>query len=351
MSTLTESISAIPLEESLPWREGTGDLPRVVLVTGAAGFVGSRLSRSLLNQGVSVIGLDNFDPYYDRSHKERHLQDLRDHPAFRLIKADLRDADAIRAAVRSSEPEAVAHLAAMAAVRYSVRHPLVYGEVNVQGTVHLLDAVRDLTGCRTVLASTGSVYGQSTPVPFVEDAPADRPLAPYPASKRAMELMAHAYNHLWGIPVTILRFFNVYGPHGRPDMMPWQWAQRIAAGHPITLFDGGRMRRDWTYIDDIVAGFEGALRRPLGYAILNLGRGRPVENRDFVRILEDLLEKRAVIEDAPAPPSEPPVTYADISRARQTIGYRPEVDVEDGLARFVAWLHENDLLHGQDRSD
>ena len=163
------------------------------------------------------------------------------------------------------KPDAIAHLAAMAAVRYSVKHPLIYGHVNVQGTMNLLDAARMIGKPRCVLASTGSVYGRNTPVPFVETAAADRPLAPYPASKRAMELFAHAITTSSELPITILRFFNVYGPHGRPDMMPWQWTQQILAGEPLTLYNAGKLKRDWTYIDDIVAGFIAALDKGLAY--------------------------------------------------------------------------------------
>jgi UDP-glucuronate 4-epimerase len=326
-----------------------------VFVTGAAGFVGSRLAKTLLDRGDAVVGHDNFDPYYPRPHKDRHLRDLLPHPAFTFIEGDLRDADHLLALFHQHRPDAVAHMAAMAAVRYSMNHPLVYGQVNVQGTMNLLDAARQVScgtaapGCvpmRCVLASTGSVYGTSTPVPFKEDAPADRPLAPYPASKRAMELMAHCFHHLWKMPTTVVRFFNVYGPHGRPDMMPWQWTLDILAGKPLTLYHAGRIRRDWTYIDDIVAGLVLALDTPpaAGYEILNLGCSNPVENLRFVEVLEGLLGKKAHIIDTPTPPTEPLITYADISKARRLLGYEPKVQVEEGLARFIAWLRQEKII-------
>jgi UDP-glucuronate 4-epimerase len=315
-----------------------------VVVTGAAGFVGSRLSLALLERGDEVVGFDNLDPYYPVERKERNLADLLPHPRFRMIRGDLRDGPLLHQAFQESPPDAVAHLAAMAAVRYSVKHPLIYGEVNVQGSMNLLDAARQAGRPRTVLASTGSVYGASTPVPFLETAPADRPLAPYPASKRAMELFAHTYHHLWGLPTTILRFFNVYGPHGRPDMMPWQWTHQILAGEPLTLYNAGRMQRDWTYIDDIVGGFVAALDAALPFEIINLGCSRPVENVRFVEILEGLLGRKAEIVDTPAPPSEPLITYADVTKARQLLGYEPKVPVEEGLARFVDWLRKESLI-------
>lgn len=308
-----------------------------VVVTGAAGFVGSRLSHALLDRGDTVLGLDNLNDYYSPALKERNLSLLEGREGFRFVRADLRDAPLVLSLLQEFRPDAVAHLAAMAAVRYSVQHPLIYGEVNVQGTMNLLDAARQTGQPRCVLASTGSVYGADTPVPFLETAPADRPLAPYPASKRAMELMAHSYQHLWHLPTTVVRFFNVYGPFGRPDMMPWQWTEKILRGEPLTLFNGGHMKRDWTYVDDIVAGFVSALDAGLNWEIINLGCGNPVENLRFVQILEELLGKQAEIIDTPAPPSEPLITFADITKARQLLGFEPKVNVEEGLARFVEW--------------
>jgi UDP-glucuronate 4-epimerase len=227
-----------------------------------------------------------------------------------------------------------------------MQHPLVYGQTNVQGTMNLLDAFRQTNpAVACVLASTGSVYGTSTPVPFVETAPADRPLAPYPASKRAMELMAHCYHHLWKLPTTVVRFFNVYGPFGRPDMMPWQWTLNILAGKPLTLYNAGHIKRDWTYIDDIVAGLILALDRKVtsasdssGFEIFNLGCSNPVENLRFVEVLENLLGKKAIIVDTPTPPTEPLITYADVTKARRALGYEPKVQVEEGLKRFIEWM-------------
>lgn len=314
------------------------------LITGAAGFVGSRLARKLLDRGDTVVGLDNLNDYYPLEHKQRHLRDLTGQPGFTFVQADLRDAAVLRDLFARHQPQAVAHLAAMAAVRYSVEHPLIYGEVNVQGSMNLMDAAR-LHGCPPmVLASTGSVYGADTPVPFTETAAAVLPLAPYPASKRAMELMAHCYHHLWKLPITVVRFFNVYGPHGRPDMMPWQWSQSIAAGRPLTLYGAGHLKRDWTYIDDIVSGFIAALDRRLNFEILNLGCGNPVENLRFVQILESLIGRKALIQDAPTPPSEPLITYANIDKAGRLLNWKPQVQVEQGLAGFVDWLRRERLL-------
>ena len=315
-----------------------------VLITGAAGFIGSRLARALLERGETVVGLDNFDPYYPRSHKERHLRDLSTQRNFTFIEGDLRDEAVMLDLFRRHRPDAVAHMAAMAAVRYSMAHPLIYGHVNVQGTMNLLDAGRHTSNPRFVIASTGSVYGTSTPVPFLESASADRPLAPYPASKRAMELMAHTFHHLWKMPVTVMRFFNVYGPHGRPDMMPWQWTLDILEGRPLTLYNNGHIKRDWTYIDDIVSGLILALDKPFAYEIINLGCSNPVENLRFIEVLENLLGKKAAIVDTPTPPTEPLITYADVTKARQLLGYEPKVQVEEGLQKFIAWMHAEKIV-------
>jgi UDP-glucuronate 4-epimerase len=195
-----------------------------------------------------------------------------------------------------------------------------------------------------VIASTGSVYGSDTPVPFAVDAPAVMPLAPYPASKRAMELMAYCYHYQWKLPITVVRFFNVYGPHGRPDMMPWQWTVSILKGQELTLYGAGKLKRDWTYIDDIVAGFVAALDKKLAWKTLNLGCGNPVENVRFVQILEQLLGTKARIKDTPTPSSEPLVTYADISVTKEALGWSPKVQVEQGLANFIQWMRAEKII-------
>jgi len=316
-----------------------------VFVTGAAGFIGSRLSRALLDRGDQVIGLDNLDPYYALLHKERHLRDLEPDQRFTFVQEDLRHAEVLRELLAKYQPDAIAHLGGMAAVRYSVLHPLDYGAVNVQGSMNLFDAARHGGTPRLVIASTGSVYGSSTPVPFVETAAADCPLAPYPASKRAMELMAHTYHHLWHLPTTIVRFFNVYGPQGRPDMMPWQWTHDILAGTPLTLYNGGHLKRDWTYIDDIVAGLLLALDKPQEkFEIMNLGCSNPVENLEFVQILEQLVGRAAKIQVTPCPPSEPLITFADTSKARRLLGYEPKVNVAEGLRRFIEWMRAEKII-------
>lgn len=321
---------------------------QTIFVTGAAGFVGSRLTKRLLERGDRVIGHDNVNDYYALEHKERHLRDLTPNPNFTFIKGDLRDAEHLKQVFTQYKPAKVAHLAAMAAVRYSVKHPLIYGEVNVQGTMNLMDAARTLGHIPCLLTSTGSVYGTNTPIPFKEDAAADRPLAPYSGSKRAMEMMGSAFSHMYKLPVTILRFFNVYGPHGRPDMMPWLWTQMINRGEPLVLYvdNGKQLLRDWTYVDDIVDGFVLAIdqRQPADFEIFNLGCGNPVENIRFIRVLESLLGKKAKIREEQAPPSEMPVMYADTGKASRVLGYKPKVMIEEGLRRFVEWMRAEKII-------
>jgi len=231
----------------------------------------------------------------------------------------------------------VIHLAAMAGVRYSIERAPLYVAVNVQGTVNLLEAARHHRVRNFVFASTSSVYGRSARVPFREDDPTDHPLAPYPATKKACEVMGHAYHNMFGLNFTAVRFFSVYGPRGRPDMMPYMVTERIFRDEEIVLFDGGQMHRDWTYIADIVSGVVAALDAALPYEIINLGRGEPVLMADFVRLVEEIVGRRARLVTPPAPPSEPPITYADVSRACRLLDYDPQTSVAEGMRRFVDW--------------
>jgi UDP-glucuronate 4-epimerase len=317
-----------------------------ILVTGAAGFVGSRLSKRLLARGDTVVGLDNFiSAYYEAVRKERNISDLTPYEHFSLVRGDFRDTEAIQSLLAAEKFDTVAHIGGMANVRYSVQNPLLYEEVNVRGTMNLLEAGRKSNNPYFVFASTSSVYGSDSEIPFREDATAMKPLAPYPASKRAAELMLHAYHTMSGLQATIVRFFSVYGPHGRPDMMPWHWTECILNHKPIALFgaDTGDLRRDWTYIDDIVTGLVAAIDTRLPYETVNFGNGRPVENMRFIRTLEALLDEEAMIDHKPTPNSEPLETFADITKARDLLGYNPQTSVEEGLATFVAWYKAEGL--------
>jgi UDP-glucuronate 4-epimerase len=315
------------------------------LVTGGAGFVGSHLADALLARGDEVICIDNFNDYYSPARKRRNVAKSLEHPGYTLIEADIRDDAAIDSAFAAHRPDKVAHIAAMGSIPYSVRHPKLYEEVNIRGTLNILDAARRHTARGLVLASTSSVYGRTEKIPFVETDSTDRPLAPYPASKKATEVLAAAYTTSYGLPCICVRFFNVYGPRGRPDMTPYMFTDAIVRDQPITLYDGGHPRRDWTYVDDIVAGVVAALDADCGYEIFNLGRGQPVVMRDFVTIIERLVGRPAQIVDAPLPANEAPVTYADIGKAQRQLGYQPRVAIEEGLARFWQWYQEEVLPH------
>ncbi len=308
-----------------------------ILVTGAAGFIGSNLAEALLRRGDEVVGLDNFNDYYDPAQKRDNEARLREYPRFTIHEVDLRDEAGVHALFAQERFDAVAHLAAMAGVRYSIEHAPLYVDVNVRGTVNVLEGMRLSGTPHIVCASTSSVYGKTTRLPFREDDPLGKPLAPYPATKIAVELLGYTYHNLFGLTFTALRFFSVYGPSGRPDMMPYIITDSIVHDKVFQLYNAGDMQRDWTYVGDIVAGIIAALERPLGYERINLGRGHPVRMSDFVTMIETLVGKRARMETPPAPPSEPPITYADISKARRLLGYNPQVPIAEGLEAFWAW--------------
>ncbi len=312
-----------------------------VLVTGAAGFIGSNLAEKLARRGNDVVGLDNFNDYYDPAKKRANEARLNAYPNFRMAEMDIRDRAGLFALFEAEQFDAVAHLAAMAGVRNAVRHPDLYVEVDLNGTQHLMDAARAAGSVENfVFASTSSVYGNTKQIPFVETDPCDRPLQPYAAAKRAAEILGHAYHHLFGLNFTALRFFTVYGPNGRPDMMAYLVAESIAKGIEIPLYDGGQMYRDWTFVEDITDGVVLALERPLGYEIINLGRGEPTLLKDFVTMLEELAGRRANLVSKPRLAADFVINQADISKARRLLGYDPQVSTGEGVRRFWEWYSE-----------
>lgn len=310
------------------------------LITGAAGFIGSHLCKRLLDRGDTVIALDNFNDYYDAARKQENIHQLRNHSCCILCEDDICNEKAINRIFAEHRPEAVIHLAAYSAVRYSIGRAKLYTDVNVGGSINLLEAAREIGTKNFVFASTSSVYGNTKHLPFAETDPCNHPLAPYPASKKAVELMGYTYHHLHGLNFTALRFFNVYGPRGRPDMMPFIVTDSIVNQREIVLFDGGQMKRDWTYIDDIVGGVTAAIDKPLGCEIINLGRGEPVLMTDFVEIIEGLVGHKAILSTLPAPLSEPKVTFADIDKARRLLDYNPETSLVAGLCKFWEWYRQ-----------
>ena len=307
------------------------------LVTGGAGFIGGHVAEALLKRGERVVVLDNFNDYYEPAIKRSNAARLSQYDNCIIIEGDIRDAALVDRLFSQHGVTHVAHMAAMAGVRESVNRTRLYLDVNVTGTMNLLEAAKEERIQQFVLASTSSVYGRTNQLPFVETDAADRPLASYPASKRAAELIAHSYHNLVGMQVTALRFFNVYGPAGRPDMMPWRLLEATQTGEEIKLFNGGDIRRDWTYIADTVNGVLAALDIPLGYEVINLGCGAPISLIDFVEIIEGCAGKCINTVSVPTPPSDPPITYCDNSKARELLGFAPRVSVREGLQRTWEW--------------
>jgi UDP-glucuronate 4-epimerase len=323
---------------------------RTILVTGGAGFIGSHAVQALVERGDAVVALDNLNTYYAPERKRANVDEVRrqvaDASRLRLVEGDIRDRALIAGLFADQPFDAVVHLAAMAGVRASIDDPALYFDVNTMGTLGLLEAAVGRLGTRRnrlpvfVLASTSSVYGETQQIPFVETDPCDRPMAPYAASKRAAELAAHTYHRLYGLDVNVLRFFTVYGPRGRPDMMAYKVADSISLGRSVPLYNNGQMHRDWTFVDDIVAGITAATEHRLGYEVMNLGRGEPVLLADFVESIEEMLGRKANLEPAPPPDTDILSTHADTSKAQRLLGYDPKVSVREGVARFLAWYEE-----------
>lgn len=308
-----------------------------VFVTGGAGFIGSNLCETLLARGDEVVSIDDFNDFYAPARKRSNIAGYREHERCTFVEADIRDVATLEALFEQHRPDCVAHLAAYGNVRYSIGRAPLYTDVNVVGSVNVLEAARKVECNQVVFASTSSAYAATQTLPFVEEDPCNAPLAPYPASKKCVEVLGHTYHNLHDMNFTAVRFFSVYGPRGRPDMMPFMVTDRIVRGEEIVLYDAGAMKRDWTYVEDIVAGVIAALERPLGYEIVNLGRGEPVLMSDFVQIIEKLVGKSAVLSTPPAPASEPPITFANIDKARRLLDYAPKTSVADGLAKLWEW--------------
>lgn len=310
-----------------------------VLVTGAAGFIGSHLCEALLREGHAVTGVDNFDPYYGREVKERNIAPALSNPGFHFVEMDLTDR-AATSALLGHQWDVVAHLAGRGGVRRSIEEPLAYLENNYLSTMTLLEAMRSNGVRRIVYASTSSVYGNRSDVPFREEDRTDFPVSPYSATKKACEVLCHTYHHLFGIEAYVLRFFTVYGPRQRPDMAIHKFVSAIASKKPIERFGDGAMERDYTYVDDIVAGVVKAVERVMGYEIINIGGSRTCSLAALISTLEDLLGQRAIVVEAEAPPGDVWRTLADTSKAHRLLDFTPRTGLEEGLRRFIQWYRE-----------
>ncbi|GAB3912698.1 GDP-mannose 4,6-dehydratase [Larkinella knui] len=308
-----------------------------ILLTGGAGFIGSNLARQLLKEGHQIICLDNLDTYYNPDHKWRNVQQTLNNRDYHFHEGDIRDSELVDTLFRTYAFDAVVHLAARAGVRPSVQDPALYYDVNVNGTLTLLQAMQRSGVSKMVFASSSSVYGDSPQVPFVETDTADRPLSPYAASKRAAELLCHTFHHLYGFDIFCLRFFTVYGPNQRPEMAISQFTDSILNGQAITVFGDGSTSRDYTYVDDIVSGIIRSLENLRGYEVLNIGGSDPISLADLIQVIERALGETAIINRLPMQPGDVQQTYADITKAAQLLGYQPTVRVEDGIQQFVDW--------------
>jgi UDP-glucuronate 4-epimerase len=329
-----------------------------VLVTGAAGFIGYHTAARLLDRGDEVIGLDNLSPYYDVSLKEARLKRLKEHGRFRFIKADLADRDAVEATFAEEKPERVIHLAAQAGVRYSLDHPHAYISSNITGFLHVLEGCRHHGVQHLVYASTSAVYGSNRKLPFDVSDSADHPVSLYGATKKANEMMAHSYAHLFALPVTGLRFFTVYGPWGRPDMSLFLFTRDILAGQPIQVFNYGHHARDFTFIDDAVEGvvrsldtiatpdpdWRGEAPDPATssapYRLYNIGNHSPVALLDYIAAIEKALGKKAKLELLPQQPGDVEETYADVEALKRATGFQPATPLDQGIERFVTWYRD-----------
>ncbi|HEX7153253.1 MAG TPA: NAD-dependent epimerase [Thermoanaerobaculia bacterium] len=330
----------------------------MILVTGAAGFIGSHVSQRLLDRGDEVVGLDNLNDYYDPALKQARLARLKPSGRFHFVQADLADREAMERVFEEYAPRRVVNLAAQAGVRYSMENPHIYVEANVRGFLHILEGCRHKKVEHLVYASTSSVYGANTRQPFSEHDNVDHPMSLYAATKKANELMAHTYASLYQLPCTGLRFFTVYGPWGRPDMALFKFTKGILAGEPIPVYNHGRMIRDFTYVDDIVEGVIRVLDQPAQpdprwdgsdpdparsyapYRVFNIGNNNPVELLTYISVLEKYLGKKAEMSLLPMQPGDVPATMADVSELETAVEFRPRTSVDEGVRRFVEWYRE-----------
>lgn len=315
-------------------------MSRRILVTGAAGFIGSNLSDRLLSEGWSVMGLDNFDPFYERFIKERNISKALENKKFIFMEGDIRDVDFLNRCFTQFKPDVIVHLAAKAGVRRSILDPQSYFDVNLTGTLNILDAMRQNSISRMIFASSSSVYGNNFKVPFEESDIVDYPVSPYAASKKAGELLCHTYHHLFGIEIFCLRFFTVYGPRQRPDLAINKFTSAMLKGAPVYLFGDGSTSRDYTFIDDILQGIMASIENLKGFEIFNLGESSAITLNNLVALLEKITGIKADRVYKPFQDGDVNKTFADISKAKRLLGYNPGTDIETGLRKYFEW-HKN----------
>jgi nucleoside-diphosphate-sugar epimerase len=325
----------------------------LILITGCAGFIGSKVTEKLLERGDQVIGIDNMNDYYDPRLKEWRLEQLKRQPSFEFYQIDISNREALeklfnpQSAIRNPCPsgrraqfDAIINLAARAGVRASLENPWIYYDTNVTGTLNLLESCRKYGVKKFVLASTSSLYGGNNPLPFIEDANTNQPLSPYASSKKAAEALCYTYHYLYGIDITVLRYFTVYGPAGRPDMSLFRFTKWINEGQPVTIYGDGKQERDFTFVDDIAYGTIAALR-PMGYEVINLGSDKPIALINALRIIENLLGKKSIMEYKDRHPADVLATWANIDKARELLNWQPETAFQKGVRQLVDWFLQN----------
>ncbi len=312
-----------------------------IFITGIAGFIGFHLAQHLHTLGHAVAGCDNFDPYYSPKLKRQRAQILKE-KNISITECDICDS-ILHNTITTYKPSHLVHLAAQAGVRYAIKNPQAYVHSNLEGFVHIMEICRLFPSMRCIYASSSSVYGLNTKVPFIETDPTDKPSSLYGASKKANELIAHAYHHLYNIPLIGLRFFTVYGPWGRPDMAYFSFTQAISSGTPLPLYGSGESLRDFTYIDDIIQGITSALSVPITYGVFNLGNNKPEKVSTLIHIIEQTLGKKALIEQLPPQPSDVPATWADLTQSQAALNYYPTTSLKAGMGHFLSWYQNSQI--------
>lgn len=316
-----------------------------ILVTGGAGFIGSHVTKKLLERGDSVVCVDEFNDYYSPKIKELNVAPFLENENYKLYRGTIVDLDFLRSVFEKEKPDRVIHLAARAGVRPSIENPFIYEETNVKGTLNMLQLSSEHGIENFVLTSSSSVYGSTPKIPFLETDSVDRPISPYAATKKATELLGHVYHHVYGLNVNVIRPFTVYGPSGRPDMVPFMFTKLVDEGGEVKRFGDGSMKRDFTFVGDLSDGVISACDKIFGYEIFNLGNSNPVELGHFIEVVESVVGKKANIKEYSVPPTEVPITYADLSKSKEMLGYEPKVKIEEGMAIFAEWYSKHKHLY------
>jgi UDP-glucuronate 4-epimerase len=317
-----------------------------ILITGAAGFIGSNLADDLLQNGFRILAIDNFDPFYKRSIKETHIKEALKNPEYQFEEGDIRDPEFMGRCFKSFKPDVIIHLAAKAGVRPSLHDPHLYFDVNVMGTLNVLDMMKKYNLSKMIFASSSSVYGNNMKVPFAETDNVDFPISPYASSKKSGELLCHTFHHLYDFDVYCLRFFTVYGPRQRPDLAIHKFIKAILEDDYIYLYGDGTTSRDYTYIDDIINGIKGAIKKVKGFEVYNLGDSRPVQLSDLITLIEKSAGRKARLKYMPQQEGDVTRTFADISKARRELGYNPNTDIESGIKKYFDWFKAKRLVPG-----